>query len=66
MRPSAISRRMWPRFVSDQPRTSFRGVQRCMYRSSSIRFTMPSIHPKHSASSSASSYVTLALPVCRL
>jgi hypothetical protein len=38
-------------------------VKRCMWRSSSMRFTRPSIQPKQSAWSTASDQVRLDRPV---
>ena len=40
-----------------------RGVKRCRWRSSSIRLSLPSIQPKHSAWSTACDQVIVCLPV---
>jgi hypothetical protein len=40
-----------------------RGVKRCLWRSSSTRFAIPSIQPQHSASSTACDQLITCLPV---
>ncbi len=51
-----------PIFTTLQTLPVRRGVKRIMYRSASMRLRIPSIHPKHSASSTDSGHVMLGLP----
>jgi hypothetical protein len=63
IRPSFTSFANLRRFESDHWLFSFRGVNLWAYRFSSIGLVIPSIQPKHSASSTASSYATRGRPV---
>ena len=64
IRPAASRRATRSLFERAQVLVGLRGANRCIDRSSSARPRTPSIQPKHRASSTASSYVTVGLPVC--
>jgi hypothetical protein len=64
IRPASRSRATFSMFTFDQLLDGLRGVKRCMWRSSSILFRRPSIHPKHSAWSTACDHVSDGFPVC--
>src|SRR5262249_59485913 len=65
-RPADLSSSQRLRLMSDHLLVGCRGVNLRVYRSSSRRLTRLSIHPKHSASRTESSYGMDSLSVCRL
>ena len=64
MAPAFISLASRALLVADQALFGLRGVNICMWKRSSIDFMRLSIHPKQSASSTASSYDNVGRPVC--
>ena len=64
MRPAASSRATRSLLLRAQVPLGRRGANHSFVLSSSTRFTTPSIQPKQSASSTASSYATVGLVVC--
>ena len=59
IRPSAIRRSTRALLTFDQTLDGFRGEKYCLYLALSIGLALLSIHPKQSASSTASSHVML-------
>ena len=51
-----------PTLIFDHVLRGRRGVKRWRYQVSSMPLSWPSIQPKHSATSTASAYVTVGMP----
>ena len=62
IRPSLVSFATFSRLISDQLLFERRGVKRCRNHCPSALLRCPSIHPKHSATSTASGYVMVGIP----